>query len=74
LQLTVSTPGYRPRTAQAMVATRFSSSETAPAEQAPTDQLPQAEAVPDPVLCLHCGRTATNGISCEGACVADSGY
>ena len=57
-----------------MVATRFSSSETSPAEQAPTDQLPQAEAVPDPVLCLHCGRTATNGISCEGACVADSGY
>jgi hypothetical protein len=29
---------------------------------------------PDPVLCQHCGRTASNGISCEGACVADSGY
>lgn len=28
----------------------------------------------DPVLCHHCGRTASNGISCEGACVADSGY
>ena len=28
----------------------------------------------DPILCLHCGRTASNGISCEGACVADSGY
>ncbi|MCP9817360.1 hypothetical protein KBY76_11920 [Synechococcus sp. GreenBA-s] len=28
----------------------------------------------DPVLCRHCGRTASNGISCEGACVADSGY
>jgi hypothetical protein len=26
------------------------------------------------ILCNHCGRTATNGISCEGACVADSGY
>ena len=28
----------------------------------------------DPVLCGHCGRTASNGISCIGACVADSGY
>lgn len=28
----------------------------------------------DPVLCRHCGRTASNGISCEGYCVADSGY
>jgi len=28
----------------------------------------------DPILCRHCGRTASNGISCEGSCVADSGY
>ncbi|MCX5943441.1 MAG: hypothetical protein NTU65_10355 [Cyanobacteria bacterium] len=28
----------------------------------------------DPVLCHHCGRTASNGVSCEGMCVADSGY
>ncbi len=28
----------------------------------------------DPVLCHHCGRTASNGISCEGYCVADSNY
>jgi hypothetical protein len=28
----------------------------------------------DPVLCHHCGRTARNGISCQGICVADSGY
>lgn len=28
----------------------------------------------DPVLCDHCGRTAANGISCIGMCVADSGY
>jgi hypothetical protein len=28
----------------------------------------------EPVLCGHCGRTASNGISCIGACVADSGY
>jgi hypothetical protein len=28
----------------------------------------------DPVLCQHCGRTASNGISCLGMCVADSGY
>jgi len=28
----------------------------------------------EPILCHHCGRTASNGISCEGYCVADSGY
>ena len=28
----------------------------------------------EPVLCLHCGRTASNGSSCQGSCVADSGY
>lgn len=28
----------------------------------------------DPVLCNHCGRTASNGLSCQGICVADSGY
>ncbi len=26
------------------------------------------------VLCSHCGRTASNGIGCQGICVADSGY
>ena len=33
-----------------------------------------SEAYADPILCRHCGRTASNGISCEGSCVADSGY
>ena len=28
----------------------------------------------DRVLCNHCGRTARNGISCIGMCVADSDY
>ena len=28
----------------------------------------------EPILCHHCGRTASNGISCEGYCVADSNY
>ncbi|CAK6693372.1 MULTISPECIES: hypothetical protein [unclassified Synechococcus] len=28
----------------------------------------------EPVLCNHCGRTASNGISCQGYCVADSDY
>lgn len=28
----------------------------------------------DTVLCRHCGRTAANGIPCQGMCVADSGY
>ena len=31
---------------------------------------PKVEAV----LCGHCGRTASNGLSCQGICVADSGY
>jgi hypothetical protein len=35
---------------------------------------PAAGAGSDPILCRHCGRTASNGISCEGICVADSGY
>tara|TARA_B100000214_G_scaffold358153_1_gene318410 strand:- start:9 stop:188 length:180 start_codon:yes stop_codon:yes gene_type:complete len=26
------------------------------------------------VLCNHCGRTASNGIRCQGICVADSDY
>ncbi len=26
------------------------------------------------ILCPHCLRTATNGIKCQGICVADSGY
>ncbi|MEA5441397.1 hypothetical protein [Cyanobium gracile] len=33
-----------------------------------------AAMAPEPVLCGHCGRTASNGISCQGICVADSGY
>ncbi len=28
----------------------------------------------EPVLCDHCGRTASNGIRCLGFCVADAGY
>ncbi len=35
-----------------------------------TPEGPTVEAV----LCGHCGRTASNGLSCQGICVADSGY
>jgi len=28
----------------------------------------------DKILCPHCLRTATNGIKCQGICVADSDY
>jgi len=42
----------------------------APAPAKPAEQMRAA----DPVLCQHCGRTASNGLSCIGACVADSGY
>jgi hypothetical protein len=54
-----------------------------PAAVAPTDASPGAAGVAthgeqpapaDPVLCGHCGRTASNGLTCIGACVADSGY
>jgi len=41
-----------------------------PAPSPPEDQRPD----PDPVLCGHCGRTASNGLVCIGMCVADSGY
>ncbi len=34
----------------------------------------RTEPEPEPILCRHCGRTAGNGISCQGFCVADSGY
>ncbi|MFN9644678.1 MAG: hypothetical protein ACK6BG_06065 [Cyanobacteriota bacterium] len=36
--------------------------------------VPAPGADPDPILCAHCGRTARNGLSCQGMCVADSGY
>ena len=26
------------------------------------------------VLCIHCGRTSSNGIRCLGICVADNDY
>jgi hypothetical protein len=28
----------------------------------------------EPILCGHCGRSASNGLTCIGMCVADSGY
>ena len=54
----------------------FPSESTAPEARdaalgAPAEAEPGAR---EPVLCQHCGRTATNGVSCEGICVADSGY
>ncbi len=44
-----------------------------PAADQPAAATPPGPAA-DPVLCHHCGRTASNGISCQGICVADSGY
>ncbi|QCH15293.1 hypothetical protein CB0101_10430 [Synechococcus sp. CB0101] len=46
----------------------------APADGAPRSDEAAPEMAPDPVLCGHCGRTASNGLVCIGACVADSGY
>jgi hypothetical protein len=46
-----------------------------PPAGADTNVPPAPETVPpESVLCSHCGRTASNGISCQGICVADSGY
>jgi hypothetical protein len=39
----------------------------------PTEAGKRAAAA-DPVLCRHCGRTASNGRTCEGICVSDSQY
>ena len=48
---------------------------TTPVMQPPDKATEKApEKVLEPVLCQHCGRTASNGISCEGYCVADSNY
>ena len=41
-----------------------------PASQ-PASPTPSAQ---EKVLCQHCGRTATNGLSCIGMCVADNEY
>jgi hypothetical protein len=39
------------------------------------DQQPRPETKPpELILCTHCLRTATNGIKCQGICVADSNY
>lgn len=46
----------------------------APAKTAEPAKTAAAAPLPDPVLCGHCGRTASNGLSCIGMCVADSGY
>ncbi len=38
----------------------------------PTDNRQVSPA--EKVLCPHCLRTASNGIKCQGICVADSDY
>jgi hypothetical protein len=45
-----------------------------PIQDASAAPIPPDPIEVEPLLCRHCGRTASNGISCEGACVADSGY
>jgi len=35
---------------------------------------PEKDTKKEIILCPHCLRTATNGIKCQGICVADSGY
>jgi hypothetical protein len=40
----------------------------------PSEKDASGESQPSPILCTHCLRTATNGIKCQGICVADSNY
>ncbi|MFN9923429.1 MAG: hypothetical protein ACK55H_05330 [Cyanobacteriota bacterium] len=52
-------------------------SQSPPAQDSPPSPVPappSGATLADPVLCQHCGRTASNDISCQGICVADSGY
>lgn len=42
--------------------------------QASTSIKTNEEIESEKVLCLHCQRTATNGIKCKGICVADNDY
>ena len=35
---------------------------------------PSAPEYKNEILCIHCKRTANNGIRCLGMCVADSDY
>jgi hypothetical protein len=44
--------------------------ESLDSESEPIDRAAEDEKI----LCLHCLRTATNGIKCKGICVADSEY
>lgn len=53
-------------------ATDTTASDTTASDTTATNK--DLEKGPEPVLCHHCGRTASNGISCEGYCVADSNY
>jgi hypothetical protein len=42
--------------------------------QPQTNNQPCNETTKEVILCPHCLRTATNGIKCQGICVADSNY
>ncbi len=37
-------------------------------------QVLETSSNPEPILCPHCKRTASNGIKCKGICVADDDY
>ncbi|MFY8148755.1 MAG: hypothetical protein ACOVNL_06000 [Prochlorococcaceae cyanobacterium] len=70
-----SSPEGAPRAATAVRPASPESPGASPVPASTPASAPVTAAVPaDPVLCGHCGRTASNGISCQGYCVADSGY
>ena len=39
-----------------------------------TDNQTPSKPKDEPILCPHCLRTKSNGIKCQGICVADSAY
>jgi hypothetical protein len=49
-----------------------SSIEPTPTPSTPSATLSSTAIEPEKVLCPYCKRTASNGIKCKGACVADA--
>ncbi|MGI0493696.1 hypothetical protein ACN4EG_18090 [Alkalinema pantanalense CENA528] len=60
------------QTDQGQTATISAAASSANSVSSATSQTDTALA--EKVLCPHCLRTATNGIKCQGICVADSDY
>jgi hypothetical protein len=70
----MTTESAGPQTPDPATAASTGDASIGDADVSPATAVTAALARAEPVLCHHCGRTASNGISCQGICVADSGY